>query len=132
MARDVPRGRVRQAVDTSADLGWHRDRLAAYAELGVRRCLIGALMWLTAEQARPILELVPDTAIWRPMTQWAYEMIRAVVADGRVPNPVLVLSTAGQASPKPGHPPRPGINSWRNDSRAAGPEPDDNGNSNDA
>ena len=29
--------------------------------------LIGALMWLTAEQARPILELVPDTAIWRPM-----------------------------------------------------------------
>ena len=34
MAWDVPRGRVRQAVDTSADLGWHRDRLAAYAELG--------------------------------------------------------------------------------------------------
>ena len=58
--------------------------------------LIGALMWLTAEQARPILELVPDTAIWRPMTQWAYEIIRAVVADGRDPNPVLVLSTAGQ------------------------------------
>ena len=58
--------------------------------------LIGALMWLTAEQARPILELVPDTAIWRPITEWAYEIIRAVVADGRDPNPVLVLSTAGQ------------------------------------
>ena len=25
--------------------------------------LIGALMWMSAEQARPILELVPDTAI---------------------------------------------------------------------
>jgi hypothetical protein len=36
--------------------------------------LIGALMWLTADQARPILELVPDTAIWQPIRQWAYVM----------------------------------------------------------
>ena len=40
--------------------------------------LIGAMMWLTADQARPILELVPDTAIWQPMRQWAYETIRAL------------------------------------------------------
>jgi replicative DNA helicase len=60
--------------------------------------LIGALMWLTAEQARPILELVPDTAIWQPLRQWAYEIIRAVVADGRDPNPVVVLAAARQRS----------------------------------
>ena len=36
--------------------------------------LIGALMWLSAEQARPILQLVPDTAIWQPKRQWAIVM----------------------------------------------------------
>ena len=55
-------------------------------------------MWLTADQARPILELVPDTAIWQPMRQWTYEIIRALVADGRDPNPVVVLAAAGQRS----------------------------------
>jgi hypothetical protein len=60
--------------------------------------LIGAMMWLTAEQARPILELVPDAAIWQPLRQWAYEIIRAVVADGRDPNPVVVLAVARQRS----------------------------------
>ena len=55
-------------------------------------------MWLTADQARPILELVPDTAIWQPMRQWAYETIRALVADGRDPNPVVVLGAARQRS----------------------------------
>ena len=60
--------------------------------------LIGAMMWLTADRARPILELVPDTAIWQPMRQWAYEIIRALVADGRDPNPVVVLTAARQRS----------------------------------
>jgi replicative DNA helicase len=58
--------------------------------------LIGALMWLTADQARPILELVPDTAIWQPIRQWAYEIIRALVDEGRDPNPVVVLAAARQ------------------------------------
>jgi replicative DNA helicase len=60
--------------------------------------LIGALMWLTAQQVRPILELVPDTAIWQPMRQWTYEIIRALVADGRDPHPVVVLTAARQRS----------------------------------
>jgi len=60
--------------------------------------LIGALMWLTAEQARPILQLVPDTAIWQPKRQWAYEIIRALVDEGRDPNPVVVLAAARQRS----------------------------------
>ena len=49
--------------------------------------LIGALMWLTAEQARPILELVPNTALWQPMRQWAFEIIRSLVAEDHDPNP---------------------------------------------
>jgi hypothetical protein len=60
--------------------------------------LIGAMMWLTADRARPILELVPDTAIWQPMRQWVYETIRALVADGRDPHPVVVLAAARQRS----------------------------------
>ncbi|HYB39479.1 MAG TPA: hypothetical protein VEF72_29640 [Mycobacterium sp.] len=63
------------------------------------RQLIGALMWLTAAQARPVLELVPDTAIWRPMTRWAYEIIRSLVAAGRDPNAVIVLRTAASQPP---------------------------------
>ena len=60
--------------------------------------LIGAMMWLTADHARPILELVPDTAIGQPMRQWTHEIIRALVADGRDPNPVVVLAAARQRS----------------------------------
>jgi hypothetical protein len=57
--------------------------------------LIGALMYLSADNARAILELVPDTAIWRPITRRAIEVIRAMVAEGRDPDPVAVLRTAG-------------------------------------
>jgi hypothetical protein len=54
--------------------------------------LIGALMWMSAEQARPILELVPDTAIWRPTIRWAYELIRHLVDADTDPTPVAVLA----------------------------------------
>jgi hypothetical protein len=53
---------------------------------------VGSLMWLRAHQARPLLDLVPDTAIWRPRTRWAYELIRALVAAGTDPTPVAVLA----------------------------------------
>ena len=56
--------------------------------------LIGALMWLTADAARPILDLVPDTAMWRPANRWALEIIRTLVEQARDPNPVVVLATA--------------------------------------
>jgi hypothetical protein len=56
--------------------------------------LIGALMYLSADNARAILELVPDTAIWRPITRRAIEVIRAMVTEGRDPDPVAVLRTA--------------------------------------
>jgi hypothetical protein len=36
--------------------------------------LVGALMHMPAATAVPILELVPDTAIWRPDNRWAYVM----------------------------------------------------------
>jgi hypothetical protein len=45
--------------------------------------LVGALMHLPAGKAAPILNLVPDTAIRRPMTRWAVELIRTLVDEER-------------------------------------------------
>ena len=56
--------------------------------------LLGALMWMPAAAARVIVEGVPDTAIWRPLNRWAYEIIRRVIDAGRVPDPVTVLAYA--------------------------------------
>jgi replicative DNA helicase len=53
---------------------------------------VGSLMWLTAAIAQPLLELVPDTAIWRPQTRWAYELIRRVINSGNDPTPPTVLA----------------------------------------
>ena len=36
--------------------------------------LVGALMHLPAAEAAPILQLVPDSAIWRPDNRWARVM----------------------------------------------------------
>ena len=73
--------------------------------------LVGALLWMPAARARPILELVPDPAIWRPMNRWAYELVRAIVDDGRDPDPVTVLAR-GKHQPaadalQPDQPPTP-------------------------
>lgn len=73
--------------------------------------LVGALMWLPAACVRRILELVPDTAIWRPMNRWAYELIRSLVDDARDPDPVTVLAR-GKTQPaadalQPDQPPTP-------------------------
>jgi replicative DNA helicase len=70
--------------------------------------LVGALLHLPATQAAPILQLVPDSAIWRPDNRWAYELIGHLVAEGRDPDPVLVLATARHRPPtdtaRPGRP----------------------------
>lgn len=58
--------------------------------------LIGSLMWLSAAAARPLLDLVPDTAIWRPQTRWALELIRRVVEEGKTPTPPTVLAAGTQ------------------------------------
>jgi hypothetical protein len=51
---------------------WRAETIAT--QLEPESQLIGALMWLPAACVRRILELVPDTAIWRPMNRWAYVM----------------------------------------------------------
>ncbi|KMO69842.1 hypothetical protein [Mycolicibacterium chlorophenolicum] len=61
--------------------------------------LIGSLMWLTAEAAQPLLDLVPDTAIWRPRTRWAHELIRRVVDEGNTPTPPAVLAAGRRHAP---------------------------------
>jgi replicative DNA helicase len=70
--------------------------------------LVGALLHLSAAQAAPILQLVPDSAIWRPENRWAYELIGHLVAEDRDPDPVLVLATARHRPPVDAtHPGRP-------------------------
>ncbi|MBN3459769.1 hypothetical protein JNN96_37695 [Mycobacterium sp. DSM 3803] len=71
---------------------WRADTIAQQWE--PEHQLIGALLWLPASRARAILELVPDTAIWRPRARWAYQLIRTLVDAGHDPNPVVVLAAA--------------------------------------
>jgi hypothetical protein len=59
---------------------------------------VGSLMWLSADRARPLLDLVPDTAIARPHARWAYQLIGGLVAAGADPTPVAVLA-AGRHQP---------------------------------
>ena len=56
---------------------------------------IGALLYLTVDEARPLVDLVPDSAIGKPVARWAYELIRRLVDGGDKPDPVSVL-TAGK------------------------------------
>lgn len=59
---------------------------------------VGSLMWLTALQARPVLQRVPATALWHPRSRWAYELIGRLVDAGTDPTPVSVLQ-AGRHHP---------------------------------
>jgi replicative DNA helicase len=70
--------------------------------------LVGALLHLSAAHVAPILQLVPDAAIWQPDNRWAYELIGHLAAEGRDPDPVLVLATARHRPPADAaHPDRP-------------------------
>jgi hypothetical protein len=55
---------------------------------------VGALCGHRAATAARLLAVVPDDAITDPLTRWAYELIRGLVADGRDPHPVSVLHRA--------------------------------------
>ena len=81
-------------VDVEAPETWQAETVLAQWE--PEHQLIGALMWLTAAQAKPIIELIPDTAIWRPTIRWAYQIIRSLAEAGTDPNPVVVLAAAKQ------------------------------------
>jgi hypothetical protein len=84
-------------VDTSA-AGQDWRAQAVIDQYSPEHQLIGSLMWLSTQAAAPLLDLVPDTAIWRPDTRWAYELIRRVVDDGNTPTPPAVLA-AGRHHP---------------------------------
>ena len=72
-------------VDVEAPETWQAETVLAQWE--PEHQLVGALMWMTAAQAKPILDLVPDTAIWRPTSRWAYEIIRGSRRSGDDPTP---------------------------------------------
>lgn len=72
---------------------------------------IGALLYLSAEDAATLLQLVPDSAIAKPMARWAYELIRRLVDEGDKPDPVSVLAAGKRHSAHhalcPDQPPTP-------------------------
>ena len=59
---------------------------------------IGALMWLPAEKALSLMNLVPVNAIWQPVARWSYELIRHVLAHGGEPTPVAVRAAGWHRS----------------------------------
>jgi hypothetical protein len=83
---------VADDVNDTADLDDEWRSQTVVDEYSPEHQFVGALMWLTAERARPLQDLVPDSAIWRPQTRWAYELIRALVDAGIDPTPVSVLA----------------------------------------
>ena len=89
---------VTDTTDETADLDVEWRSQTVIDQYSPEHQFVGSLMWLTATQAKPLLELVPDNAIWRPQTRWAYELIRALVDAGTDPTPVSVLA-AGRRQP---------------------------------
>ena len=59
---------------------------------------IGALLWLTAPAARPLINAVPAVALWHPTTRWVYELIADLVDADQNPTPTAVLA-AGTRRP---------------------------------
>lgn len=53
--------------------------------------LIAALMYLDADEAQEVLDLLPDSAFHDPTGRWAYQLIRAVVRAGQGVDPVTIL-----------------------------------------
>jgi hypothetical protein len=58
--------------------------------------LIGALIYLSADDAQDLLDLVPDTAIQDATGRWAYELIRRIVGDAEDVDPIKVLGAGRQ------------------------------------
>ena len=62
--------------------------------------LVGALMYLSAQSARPVLDLVPDTAVWRPITRHAIVVIRRLVAEVATPTRLLCCAPLKSSRPE--------------------------------
>jgi replicative DNA helicase len=89
-----PKPRPLSLVEQNPEPDWRAESVVRQWDPEAQ--LVGALMHLPAATTAPILELVPDTAIWRPDNRWAYEIIRHLVDTGIDPDPVVVLHTARQ------------------------------------
>lgn len=88
----APRRRALQALpDTDTDTHDQRTH-TAIDQFRPEHQFIGSLLWLGADAAHPLLNLVPSEAIWDPQTRWAYELIRRVVDAGDTPTPPAVLA----------------------------------------
>lgn len=68
------------------------------AHLAPEPQFIGALLYLPVDEARTLLELVPDDAIAKPVARWAYELIRRLINQGEKADPVTVLAAGKRIS----------------------------------
>lgn len=83
--------------DVTASSGRRGERIAR--QWNPEAQFVGALMYLSASDAVPIVKWVPDKAIWLPDNRWAMEIIRHLVAHNLDPDPVTVLQTARSRGP---------------------------------
>ncbi|MGD9622357.1 MAG: hypothetical protein AB7G47_20230 [Mycolicibacterium sp.] len=63
---------------------------------------VGALLHMGARhraERQALIELVPATALVRPITRWAYELISELSRRGIDPDPTLVLTAARRQPP---------------------------------
>lgn len=92
-------------AETAADGGGEVHAATIQRRWSPETQFIGALMWLTAARAKPVLDLVLDSDIEDPLNAWAIQSIRKLVRQGESPNPALVIraatnpSNGGQWSP---------------------------------
>lgn len=98
-------------VYTNSELG-HQGSESARAESlqqrwGPETQFVGALMWITATQAEPLLDLILDSDIDDPLNRWAIAIIRSLVAQGHDPNPAIVIRVATNPDTDPQPSPRP-------------------------
>jgi hypothetical protein len=112
MIAPQPRPRPTLEVITTPVPGDDTVRAAAVIDqYAAEHQFVGALMWLAPAETRTLIDLVPATAIVRPVSRWAYELIGRVTGEGKAPTPPAVL-TAGARYPArdaldPTQPPTP-------------------------
>ena len=97
-AQPRPRPALEVVTDLPTPSGDTARAAAVIDQYAAEHQFVGSLMWLAPGAARTLLELVPATAIGRPITRWAYELIGRLAGEGKAPTPPAVLA-AGRRHP---------------------------------
>ncbi|MGW5441420.1 hypothetical protein [Nocardia asteroides] len=91
--RPVPELETDVDVDLVSELADEIERRTIAVRLDPETNLIGALMAMPAGEVAEVLEVLGDDDIERPLARTILIVIRKLVAGGRAPDPVAVVST---------------------------------------